>query len=76
LDIAAALALCVRARTAAAVTASDLIEGVVDLAWSEGLAGLYVLAAFPPVRVSAIEDFLGAGLGDAVLWLRVADLFI
>jgi len=67
LDIAAVLALGVGERTAPGVLAGQFIERGVELAGQEGLAGLDLLPAFPPVGVGVREDILLLRGGLALL---------
>ena len=71
LDIAPALALGARARTAAALFAGQFVEGGIELARLKSLAGLDLLPALPPVRVAVVGEGLGLRLGLAVLRRRL-----
>ena len=76
LDVTAALALRVSTRTPSALAAGDFVQGVVYLAWGEGFARPYLLTAFPPMGVAAVENFLRTRLGSAVLRFSFAGLLL
>lgn len=73
LDVAAALSFGVGTRTPPALAAGDLVQGIIDLARVKGFTGPYLLAAFPPMGVSAIEDLLRTRFGGAVLGFSLVE---
>ena len=65
MNVTAALAVGASERTAAPLIARQFIEWGVELAGVELLARLYVLPAFPPIRVLMARLGLGLGFGLA-----------
>jgi hypothetical protein len=58
------------------VAASDLVQGIIDLAGGERVAGLHALAPLPPMGFPTVEDFLRASLGHVFLRLSLAELLL
>ena len=69
LDIAAVLALGLGERAPAGMLAGQLVEGCVQPARAEGLAGLDLLPALPPLGVGVREHVLRHGLRRSLLLL-------
>ena len=45
------------------MVAHHFVEGGVQAAWFEGLAGVDLLPAVPPARIALVERILAGGLG-------------
>ena len=56
LDVATVLTVRSCQRTAARLLAGQLVEGSIEAAGTEGLTGLDLLAALPPLGVGVGED--------------------
>ena len=67
LDVPSVLAFGAGQRAASGLLAAEFIERGVELARREGLTGLYLLPALPPVRARVGERVLAAGFGLSLL---------
>jgi hypothetical protein len=63
LDIAAAFALGMRARSPPAQAARDPVERIFDFAWGKTGADFDFLSAVPPVGADLVKDVLSGGFG-------------
>jgi len=75
LDIAAAFAVGLGARTATAVIAHNLIQRGIQAARRESLANLDLLAPLPPIGIVLVEDIFGGKRDVAFLFRKVSRLF-
>ena len=67
MDITAALAFGLSARTTPRLTARELVDGGVYVAGSKLFPGFYFFAALPPISITSVEDILLGRFGRGLL---------